>query len=408
MKVQIAFDLNANGVGPFFTLDDPVKGLLNSVEFILAGADVLVDVTDTVRQVSIKRGRNRQLEKFTAGNANIVLDNRDRIYDPLNTASPYFGSIVPRKQVTISDFGVTIYTGQVADWNFDYQVSGDSTAQVSCVDGLTLLVDPILTAGTGTAELTGTRVNKVLTDAGWPFAKRDISVGQATLDADVIVADSVTALEYLNKISISEPGALFVGASGNLIFRDRVDLQNASGNMVFGTGGIAFDNISVEYGIEEMANFVSLTYYSGAAIGGTVTASDLASIEAYGIFDPNNGGSYNTLLGSSEDAQVLANWLVSLYAQPQYRIDQVGMNLGSMSVSDQERVLALELGDVATVTWTPNNVGDVLSQTVSIDAIEFSASPSGRRIGFTMSQTQAALVLDDLLVGILNTNRLGF
>ena len=130
MKVEIAFDLAANGLGSFFTLDDPVRGKLDNTLYVLGG-DVLVDVTSTVRQVSVKRGRNRQLEKFTAGNANIVLDNRNRIYDPLNAASPYFGSIVPRKQVTISDKGQVIYTGQVADWNFDYSLSGDSTAQVS-------------------------------------------------------------------------------------------------------------------------------------------------------------------------------------------------------------------------------------------------------------------------------------
>jgi len=180
MKVQIAFDLLANGVGPFLSLDDPVKGLLNGASFTLAG-EVLVDVTDTVRQVSIKRGRNRQLDKFTAGNANVVMDNRSRLYDPTNTSSPYFGSIAPRKQVTISDLGVTLYTGQVDDWNFDYSPSGDSTAAVSCVDSLALLVDPILTAGTGTAELTGARINSVLTDVGWPLTKRTISVGRATL-----------------------------------------------------------------------------------------------------------------------------------------------------------------------------------------------------------------------------------
>jgi len=122
MKVEIAFDLAANGLGSFFTLDDPVKGKLDNTLYVLGG-DVLVDVTSTVRQVSVKRGRNRQLEKFTAGNANIILDNRNRIYDPLNTASPYFGSIVPRKQIIITDEDQTIYTRQVDDWNFDYSLS---------------------------------------------------------------------------------------------------------------------------------------------------------------------------------------------------------------------------------------------------------------------------------------------
>jgi len=403
MKVQIAFDLLANGVGPFLSLDDPVKGLLNGASFTLAG-EVLVDVTDTVRQVSIKRGRNRQLDKFTAGNANVVMDNRSRLYDPTNTSSPYFGSIAPRKQVTISDLGVTLYTGQVDDWNFDYSPSGDSTAAVSCVDSLALLVDPILTAGTGTAELTGARINSVLTDVGWPLTKRTISVGRATLDADVIEGEKVTALAYLNKVSLSEPGALFVGSLGNLVFRDRNDLQNASRSLTFGTGGIPFSEIAIEYGVEEMTNQASVTYYGGTAVAGTAIASDAASIASYGVFD----NTLDTLLGSVSDALDLANWQVGLYAQPQFRVDQITVELAGLSVEDQQRTLDLELGDVVTVKWTPNDVGDPLEQVVSIDAIDFSASPALRRISFTMSQTQAALVLDDALVGLLNRNILAF
>ena len=70
MRAQIAFDLAANGVGDFFTLDDTTKGVFENATYLLAG-DVLVDVTDTLRSVQIRRGRSRTLEKFTAGNANL-------------------------------------------------------------------------------------------------------------------------------------------------------------------------------------------------------------------------------------------------------------------------------------------------------------------------------------------------
>jgi len=403
MKVEIAFDLAANGLGSFFTLDDPVKGKLDNTLYVLGG-DVLVDVTSTVRQVSVKRGRNRQLEKFTAGNANIILDNRDRIYDPLNTASPYFGSIVPRKQIIITDEDQTIYTGQVDDWNFDYSLSGDSTAQVSCVDALTLFVDPFLTADTETAQLTGARVNAVLDDVGWPLAKRQVSEGKATLDADVIDADKTKALDYLNKVSLSEPGALYVANNGDLVFRDRADTQNASGSITFGTGGIPFSDIGVEYGVEEMANQVSVTYYGGTAIAGTATARDETSIGQYGTLDEN----YDTLLSSVSDAQSLADWQVGLFAQPRYRVDRITVALDGLTTVNQQSVLAVELGDVVTVTWTPNNVGAALSQLVTIDGIDFSANPSSRRISFTMSETTAAFILDDLVFGVLGNNLLGF
>jgi len=404
MKVEIAFDLAANGLGSFFTLDDPVRGKLDQTLYVLGG-DVLVDVTNTVRQVSVNRGRNQQLEKFISGNANLVLENRTRLYDPLNSASPYFGSIVPGKQVVITNKDRVIYTGQVADWNFNYSVTGESTAQVSCVDALSLLVKPLLTAGTEVEQKTGARVHAVLDDIGWPLAQRTISVGQATLGADVVVADTTTALDYLNKISISEPGALFVGANGNLVFRDRSDAQNALGAITFGTGGIPFSDIGVVFGIEEMINQVSVTYYGGTAVAGTAVASSETSISRYGLLDSD----YDTLLSSPADAQALADWQVGLYADPVYRVDTVTVLLDALSLANQQTVLGLELGAVAKVQWTPNNIGAQVSQLVTIDGIEFLATPAACSISFTMSETTAAFILDDPDFGILdNNNILGF
>ena len=53
-RVSIAFDLAAGGAGDFFTLDDPVQGLLNGTAFKLAG-DILEDVTADVRAVTVRR-----------------------------------------------------------------------------------------------------------------------------------------------------------------------------------------------------------------------------------------------------------------------------------------------------------------------------------------------------------------
>lgn len=83
-NVAIAFDLSAAGSGDFFTLNDPVKGELDNTVYKLAG-DILTDVTPDVRAVQIRRGRSRELDRFQAGAVNVVLDNRDRDYDPTNS-----------------------------------------------------------------------------------------------------------------------------------------------------------------------------------------------------------------------------------------------------------------------------------------------------------------------------------
>ena len=400
-RVQIAFDLAANGVGSYFTLDDATKGVLDNATYKLAG-DVLVDVTSKVRAVSVKRGRSRQLDRFVSGSANLTLDNRDRAFDPTNASSAYYGSIVPGKQITIDRDGIPVYAGNVADWNFLSEIGGDATAEPSCTDGFAYLAQQTVTPGTHTAQATGARIAAVLTDVGWPAAQRSIATGQATLDADY-VGSNVNALSYLQKVGdYSEPGAFFISKDGLATFKDRAQLQAYTSGVTFGSGAtdIRFVDFAVVYGIEEMVNAIAVTYTAGTVVAGTATASSATSQAKYGVIDQ----SVETLLASAADAQALANWQVALYSEPQYRVDSVTVNLDGITAAQVAQVLALELGDAVSVT-PPN--GSV-AQIVSIDGIEHSMAVMQHTITFTMSQTLAAFILDSSLFGVLDADVLGF
>ena len=76
-----------------------------------------------LRDFKSKRGRQRLLRsqsQFQAGTLNATLDNRDRRFDPTNTAGPYYPNVQPEKVIQI---GATwagtyypIWTGFVDDW----------------------------------------------------------------------------------------------------------------------------------------------------------------------------------------------------------------------------------------------------------------------------------------------------
>lgn len=405
LRVEIAFDLAANGVGSFFTLDDPAKGALDNATFTLAG-DVLVDVTDRVRRVQVKRGRSRTLERTVAGTCQIELDNRDRAFDPLNAASPYFGSITPRKQFRVSKDSAPVWTGNVEDWSWDYDLNGDAVATAQGVDGFAVLANVNVTPGTEVAGLTGARVGTVLTDAGWPETQRSLSAGQSSIDDDVVV-DGTNVLQYLEKVAVSDPGIIFIAKDGSFAYRDRADLQDpTSGGVTFGPGAgqVPFVDYQAASVTEELRNAVEVTWYGGTAIAGTAVASDATSQASYGVFDYK----VDTLLDTAEQAQQLADWLVATYKDPTYRIDRIGVVLEALDAAQRASVLDLELGDVVTVTWTPNGVGSAITQTVSIDQIEHAADPQQHRVTFTLSQSSAGFVLDDLAFGVLDTSRLGF
>lgn len=403
MKVEIGFDLAANGVGNWFTLDDPVKGKLDNTTYKLAG-EVLVDVTDVTRSVTVKRGRSRALEKFTAGIASATLDNRDRAFDPLNPASPYYGSIVPRKQFRISVDGTYLFIGNVEDYDWAYSVEGDATATCLAVDGFAYLAGALIPAGTAVGTTPGARIGTVLNEAGWPTATRQLSTGNVTLDLDVIPEDT-EALAYIQKVEQSEPGAFFISRDGYATFLSRTDLQDAStGGVAFGPTGVPFVEYDAASVTTEMKNTVAVTWYAGTVVGGTATAVNTTSVAAYGEFPYE----LDTLVDSESQAQVIADWLVNQYGQPQYRVDSVTVALHALPSAAVGSVLGLDLGDNVTVNWTPNNVGSAISQVVTIDGIEHQANPAEHFVTFTLSQSIAAFTLDDSVYGVLNSNVLGF
>lgn len=409
-RVFIAFDLAAGGSGDFFTLNDPVKGVLSggtvTSVYPLAG-DILEDVTGDVRRLSVRRGRSRQLERFNAGAASVELDNMGRKYDPAagTAITPYGPSMRPRKQVTIEANEQRIFTGVVDDWDLKYSLDGDHVTSVSAVDGFVELAGQVIGEHVPTQQLSGARINAILDrpEVVWSSG-RDIAPGEATLGTAIVSGDGQpeNLLAYLQEVESAEPGALFVAANGVLTFRDRDDLQTAKFVEFRDDGnGIPFTNIDVSYGSEELRNRATVSI----ATGGTVTSEVASSVTAYGPIDFTVSDS---LLADVTQAQTFADWVVNTFAEPQLRIDQVEVNLSGLDVFQQNQVIGLELGDVVLVRFTPSGIGDPIESYVAIDAIEHTVEPLRHMVRFDLSSIVAGFVLDSTVFGVLDESRLGF
>ena len=174
--VEIGFDLTSQG-GPFFTLDDEVQGVLDNTEFTLGGT-LFYDVTDYVISINTNRGKARELDRYDAGNLEVVFDNTTRVFDPLYASSPYYGQIVPHREIRVKSNGSAVFYGLIDDWNLLYQPSGDNQAVALASDGFTLLATQSLAAHTATPQLTGARINTVLSrpEVNWPLANRNIDI----------------------------------------------------------------------------------------------------------------------------------------------------------------------------------------------------------------------------------------
>ena len=178
-RVEIEIDPNS-GLQPFFTLDSPTYGLLDDPNSIL-GSLAYVDVTEYVVDIKTYRGATRILDKYNAGQANITFDNTTRLFDPLNANSPYSEQLLPRRGIRVYSGGTPVFFGVVDDWNLNYDPSGNNTSTALASDKFSLLAQQNLTAHTATSELSGTRINSVLSrpEVDWPASEKDIEIGRA-------------------------------------------------------------------------------------------------------------------------------------------------------------------------------------------------------------------------------------
>jgi hypothetical protein len=396
-RVFIAFDLTASG-GSFFALNDPVRGVLDS-EYVLGG-DVLVDVTNYVASVSINRGKSRELDRFTAGNASVTLHNDDRTFDPFYSDSPFFSQILPRKQVVIESNGIRQFTGYIDDWDLTYELGGKSFASISCIDGFMQLSATQLSEFTNVSQLSGSRIEAIINrpEVAWPAGERDIDAGQETLQADT-VAENTNVLQYLQLIESTEPGALFMSKSGALTFRDRITIPPLVDTLIFADDGraesVGYSDIEVVYGSENLYNRVIVTREDGLP----QAIDNPASQAIYGVQTLSLDG---LLLTTDADSLLLANYLLGRYDQPELRFSSLRVNLHDKNTSDQAELLAVEIQDVLKIIFTPNGIGDAIDRYGLVTGIKHSIGIDTHTVTFDFGSVQDfPLILDDPIYGRL-------
>lgn len=155
-----------------------------------------VDVTSKVRSFTIHRGRDSDFTQFDTGTATVVLDNRDRLFDPFYTSGTYYGKLRPRRQIRIrgTAAGTTynVFRGYVAGWPVEYTDAGkDSTVTIECFDALGLLANEVVPTdwlGYYTNELQprryykfdDSRTTRTVRDTGTQTNPMNLSIPDAT------------------------------------------------------------------------------------------------------------------------------------------------------------------------------------------------------------------------------------
>lgn len=403
VSVKVYFGLEYGGSN-FATYDDPVKGVYDDATYLYASSDGDgVEIAGDSFYVTVRRGRNRELDEFQAGTATVSLRNFDRTYDALNTAGIYYGDLVPGKRVEITVLGRRIFTGVIEDWNLTWDVDGEAVAEFSAVDALGQLARIDFDAWTTTASQdAGARIGSILdrNEVAFPASRRDLDTGASVLKSDNVTWGS-NVLNYAQLVNQSERGWFFASVYDLATFRARHALVGADISDTFADdgSGIPFHGISTDVGSELLFNRVGVDRE-----GGTLqTVNDTASQDAYGIRALSLTG---LLQDSDTQSLAMAEYLTYIYSEPTARVSSITVKVHDPRLTgpQQSAVAGKEIGELVDVVWTPRRIGSPIPQdALVVEGISHQVSSSGEyfvTLSTAPSAQSGVAIYDDAYWGV--------
>ena len=385
----------------------------SGLEFDGSGA---IDITDVVKSVSVRRGRVRLLNEFEAGTCTVTCF--DSPTSPLQ--------VIPLDQfqggkirIEVQPFSTTypVYTGYISKFETKFAQNTDEISQISfsCIDAFRQLANANVTTVTGaTAQLSGTRIEKILDQVSFPSTIQSLDAGLTTCQADP--GTSRSALDAIKTVEKTEGGAFFIDRSGDARFLDRDTLYNKLylSSPTVTTRFVDFPAVISIYRDVQYQNAVVRSddelVYNDITVqrtGGTAqNKQDAASIALYFKRSASRTG---LLMQTDTEASDLANVLLATLKDAETRIDQVTVDITDVDTAVASRAMNFELLDVCyAVKMLPSGTQLEVPRQV-IQGIHWEFTPNRSTLNFYLAEPLlTGLILDDDYFGQLDYNYLGY
>jgi len=417
LGVDIDFS-NGAAFGYPFILDDPAFGILGTNILADAAAD-LVDISDQVMATSIRRGRNRILSNFEAGTATVTINDPNSDFNPQNTASPYYGKLLPLRKIRIYalqpqgtiTLKIYLFSGYINsfDTSFYQGTQKTSTVTLQCTDGFRLLnnvatpVAPI--PGCPAGQLSGARVEQLLNSTGFPSSLRNIDVGNSAMQADPGgVRPILTAIQTVEQ---SEFGAFFMSRQGEARFLDRTsvsELADFTPRIYSDTGAagdLTYANVDFAFDDQLIINDVKVTRYNDGTLPAPIP-QEVASPESIAIYFTKSGQRSDILVQTDGEALDQARTLLAARKNSNIRIDSMSLNL--LSTEDEnERIinLTMDIYTLINITKTMSG-GSTITRELFVQGVQHDVRPGVWNMKLlTAEPIIQAFILDSENQGIL-------
>ena len=405
--IDTGFQLDA------FTLNDPVKGVLDNTQYVLDGTTEFAPMMEYSKSISVNRGRRDIGDQFSAGTMTFSLDDSlaGGILNPLYSSSPYVDpagqfTLAPLRRVSFGRYDSTntfveLFAGQIVNYDYSYELGGNNLVTVYCADDFYLLAQTAMAEFSVSEQLSSARLSAVLDlpEVAYPIASRNINTGTQTLGgaSAYTVAEGTNVKAYIDQIQTAEQGRIFMARNGVLNFDPRIG-NTISGSVAdFHDDGtqIPYNNLAISYNADQIVNRASVQH-----LGATVpeVADDLASQAKYLI---QNISITNSLLHNDTAAATLASYL--LVGEPVATFTGVQTEYPMLTTAQRETLALVDIGDTITITNTI--AGGEVAQELSVEGVEHRLDfVNGHRVTYYTASTVIVyqFVLDDPIYGKLD------
>jgi hypothetical protein len=412
LPAQISVSLNFSTGATFgnpFTIGDPVNGVLGvGVLSDQTTPALVIDLTGTTRQITIRRGRNITRDTYEAGTAIIrVYDNTGR-FNPQNPSSDLYGKLTPLRKLRISATyaGVTYYlfSGYTTDYAYSYDSAENvGYVDISAADAFRLFNLAAVTTITGQAagQDTGTRINKILDTVQFPNGMRSVDTGNSLTQADP--ATSRTSLAAIQNVETSEQGAFYITPEGNAIFKNRGNTIKSAGGTPISfnqTGGIPYKNVMFAFDDKLIVNQANVTRLGGT----TQTNIDATSIASY---FPHSITFTDLVVDTDPEAMNIAKIYVATRATTTIRIDQMTLDLLDTNVPTAT-ALGLDYFDNVLISNIQPD-GSTITKNLQIQGVNWDITPN-RWLGTftTLEPITDGFIIGSSTYGVLGDDILSY
>lgn len=409
--INVSFDFSSGATfGAGFVIGDPTYGVIGVSRF---GSDAtvipVVDLTPNVYNISINRGRNIMRDTYEAGNATIRVLDPDSYFNPQNTASPYYGYLVPLRKIRVSASTNTtnawLFSGYVQDYKYSYP-QGQETGYVDIIatDAFRLfnMANVQTVPDTAAGQTTSTRITKILDYIEFPSSMRSISTGLSTCIADPGTAR--TSLEAIKNAEFSEGmGAFYMNGEGTSVFKNRTEVVQSIGATPIDfnqTTGIPYKNLQFAFDDKLIINDVTFTRVGGV----TQEVYDQPSITKYFPHSLNRPD----LVAQTDDIVLnVAKEYVTTRKETTIRIDAMTVDLLDPAVPT-DTMISLDYFDNLKITNAQPD-GSVIVKTLQTQGLKWDITPNRMTCTVTTLEPIAdGFIIGSSLYGIIGQSTMSY